>query len=55
MSKPNAGIDAQQLVERCADALADLGACDDPECTDPNCNHALPLAMEWLRKKEDEG
>ena len=46
--------DARQVIERCADALADLGACDDPDCTYPNCNHALPLAMEWLRKKEDK-
>ena len=48
-------VDARRVIERCADALRDLGACEDPDCTEPNCNHALPLAMEWLRKKEDEG
>ena len=48
-------VDARQVIERCADALANLGACEVPDCPEPNCNHALPLAIEWLRKKEDEG
>jgi len=36
--KNKALIDA---LESARNALVDLGACDDQNCQDPNCNHAL--------------
>jgi len=32
------------------EALIDLGACNDPECQDLNCNHALPKIKELIRE-----
>ena len=31
-------------------ALSDLGACDDADCNEPNCNHALPEVREILKE-----
>lgn len=33
-------------------ALDDLGACPDPECSDPQCAHALPIIRAILNELE---
>jgi len=38
-------------VLQCAqEALRDLGGCEDVECTEPNCLHALPKIRNLLEK-----
>lgn len=38
------------VLEICISALEDLGACNDKECTEENCLHALPIAIETLSR-----
>ena len=45
------GINMNTIIaalEAAEEALDDLGACDDPDCTEPNCVHALPLVRAAL-------
>lgn len=37
-----------EALESAAQALEDLGACDNPKCIDPNCAHALIKVREIL-------
>ena len=37
-----------QVLKLAKEALEDLGACDDPECQESNCNKALTKINELL-------
>ena len=43
-----------EALEAASQALSDLGACDDPECRDENCNHALTKVRDVLANTEAE-
>ncbi len=38
----------------CVTVLRDLGACDDPDCDEPICLHALPNARRLLSIETEE-
>ena len=38
-------------LEAASEALEDLGACDDPDCRDDNCNHALTKVRDVLAEQ----
>jgi hypothetical protein len=40
-----------EALEAAAEALGDLGACDDPDCRDENCNHALTQVRNVLAEQ----
>lgn len=40
--------ETRKLLEDAATALADLGACDDPGCTEPGCLHILQRIKSFL-------
>jgi len=47
-------IDADERLMRDAVAvLVDLGACDDPECREPNCIHFLPRLRTRIGQKQE--
>ena len=47
-------IDADERTMRDAVAvLVDLGACDDPECREPNCIHFLPRLRTRLAQEQE--
>ena len=39
----------RDLLRKAEEALSDLGACDDPDCTEDTCNHALSLIRAELQ------
>ena len=40
-----------EALEAASEALEDLGACDDPQCRDENCNHALTKVRDVLAEQ----
>ena len=38
----------RSVLHAAVEALTDLGACDDEDCQELSCNHALPRAKELL-------
>jgi len=38
----------RSVLQAAVEALMDLGACDDEDCQEPVCNHALPRARKLL-------
>jgi hypothetical protein len=40
-----------EALEAASEALEDLGACDDPDCRDDNCNHALTKVRDVLAEQ----
>ena len=44
----------ESLMRLAMEALLDLGACDDPECREQNCNHALVALRARLDEPSEE-
>jgi hypothetical protein len=40
-----------EALDAASEALEDLGACDDPDCRDANCNHALTKVRDVLAEQ----
>ena len=43
-----------EALEAASEALDDLGACDDPQCRDENCNHAITKVRDVLAEQKAE-